>query len=281
MRCASQSAASSTALTPERPPHADTDTKSPSSSTPRATSRRSRAQLESLAELGYDGVEPFLPNYGDDPARFRRQIDAAGLACCGFHLPYDGLIADPQRFIDIAQTIGANLLIPPYLPPEARPTDAEGWRAVGHNLAKAAEPVNAAGLRLAWHNHDFEYRPLPDGTRPIDHLLEAAGPQRRLRGRLRLGHPRRRRPPRPSSAATAPACSRSRSRTPNPPAPPPKAAGPPPATASSTGTPSGRSSRKRPPITWSWSTMSPRTGARVAARSLAFARQLEAKAPIG
>ena len=31
------------------------------------------AQLEGLAELGYDGVEPFLPNYGDDPARFRRR----------------------------------------------------------------------------------------------------------------------------------------------------------------------------------------------------------------
>ena len=67
-------------------------------------------------------------------------------------------------------------MIPPYLPPEKRPTDAEGWRSVGRNLAKAAEPVNAAGLRLAWHNHDFEYRPLPDGTRPIDLLLEAAGP---------------------------------------------------------------------------------------------------------
>ena len=24
-------------------------------------------QLAGLAELGYDGVEPFLPNYGDDP----------------------------------------------------------------------------------------------------------------------------------------------------------------------------------------------------------------------
>lgn len=134
------------------------------------------SQLEGLAEMGYDGVEPFLPNYGDDPALFRRQIDAAGLACFGFHLPYDGLIADPAKWIDIARTIGSTLLIPPYLAPEARPTDAEGWRAVGLNLAKAAEPVKAAGLRLAWHNHDFEYFPLPDGTRPIDHLLDAAGP---------------------------------------------------------------------------------------------------------
>ena len=174
------------------------------------------SQLEGLAELGYDGVEPFLPNYGDDPALFRRQIDAAGLACYGFHLPYDGLIADPQRFIDIAQTIGATLLIPPYLAPEARPTAAEGWRTIGRNLAQAAEPVNAAGLRLAWHNHDFEYRPLPDGTRPIDHLLDAAGPQSATRS-TSPGSPAAAATPSPSSAATAPGCSRSRSRTRKPP----------------------------------------------------------------
>jgi sugar phosphate isomerase/epimerase len=134
------------------------------------------AQLEGLAELGYDGVEPFLPNYGDDPAGFRRRIDDAGLACYGFHLPYDGLIADPDRFIDIAHTIGAGLLIPPYLPEENRPTSPEGWRAIGRSLAAVAERVNAEGLRLAWHNHDFEYRALPDGTLPIDHLFDAAGP---------------------------------------------------------------------------------------------------------
>ena len=43
-------------------------------------------------------------------------------------------------------------------------------------LFRSAERVATEGLRLAWHNHDFEYRPLPDGTRPIDHLLDAAGP---------------------------------------------------------------------------------------------------------
>jgi sugar phosphate isomerase/epimerase len=135
------------------------------------------SQLEGLAGLGYDGVEPYLPNYQDDPAGFRRKIDAVGLGCYGFHLPYDGLIADPRRYIDIAHTIGAGLLIPPYLPEEARPKSAEGWRAIGRSLREVEERVAAAGLRLAWHNHDFEYRPLPDGTRPIDHLLDAAGPR--------------------------------------------------------------------------------------------------------
>lgn len=134
-------------------------------------------QLEGLAEIGYDAVEPWLPAYEASAADFRRKIDAAGLACYGFHLPFKGLVADPQRFIDIARTIGATLLIPPYLEPQDRPQTAEGWRAVGRALAEVREIVAREGLRLAWHNHDFEYRPLADGTRPIDHLLEAAGPQ--------------------------------------------------------------------------------------------------------
>ena len=43
------------------------------------------------------------------------------------------------------------------------------------NLAKGAESVRSAGLKIAWHNHDFEYRKLSDGSRPIDHLFAAPG----------------------------------------------------------------------------------------------------------
>ena len=68
-------------------------------------------QLEGLAAIGYDAVEPWLPAYEASAREFRRKIDDAGLACYGFHLPYKGLVADPQRFIDIAKTIGAIVLI--------------------------------------------------------------------------------------------------------------------------------------------------------------------------
>jgi sugar phosphate isomerase/epimerase len=132
-------------------------------------------QLEQLAAIGYDAVEPWLPAYGDDPQAFRRQIDAAGLACLGFHMPLSGLLEETDRFIDIAQAIGAPLMIPPWVPPEERGADAGGWRRLGESLAWAAEKVRPAGLSVAWHNHDFEYVPLADGSRPIDHLLGSAG----------------------------------------------------------------------------------------------------------
>ena len=66
------------------------------------------------------------------------------------------------------------------------------WRA-GRRSARAwpahAAALAEAGLKLAWHNHDFEYVTLPDGSRPIDHLLAAPGVS--VRAGHRLDRPRR------------------------------------------------------------------------------------------
>ncbi|MBI1774974.1 MAG: sugar phosphate isomerase/epimerase [Proteobacteria bacterium] len=133
-------------------------------------------QLETLARIGYAAVEPWLPAYDADPAEFRRQIDAAGLACFGFHMSFPGLVDEPQRFMDMARTFGASTLIVPSVPRGERVRDVDGWRRVGDGLRRGAELADAAGLRVAWHNHDFEYVRLADGKRPIDHIFEAAGP---------------------------------------------------------------------------------------------------------
>jgi sugar phosphate isomerase/epimerase len=138
--------------------------------------RPREAVLDGLAAIGYDAVEAWLPDYGDDPKGFRRGIDAAGLACLGFHMPFKGLVEETGRFIDIAHAIGDRpLMIPAFLPQRERPDDSDGWKRIGEQLGRGAEKARAAGLRVAWHNHEFEYRLLADGSRPIDHMLSAAG----------------------------------------------------------------------------------------------------------
>jgi sugar phosphate isomerase/epimerase len=72
------------------------------------------AQLPILKSMGYDAIEPWLPAYEANPTEFRQQLDDSGLACYGFHMPLAGLVEDPNRFIEIAQTLGATYLIPPY-----------------------------------------------------------------------------------------------------------------------------------------------------------------------
>lgn len=134
------------------------------------------AQLPVLKGMGYDAIEPWLPAYEADPALFRRQLDDAGLVCRGFHMPLAGLVGEPNRFIDIALTLGASVMIPPYVTAEERKPIPDYWRQLGQKLAQGADAAKPHGLKVAWHNHDFEYVPLPDGSRPIDHIFEAGGP---------------------------------------------------------------------------------------------------------
>ncbi|RYE62552.1 MAG: sugar phosphate isomerase/epimerase [Oxalobacteraceae bacterium] len=131
------------------------------------------AQLPLLKAMGYDAVEPWLPAYEADPALFRRQLDDAGLSCLGFHMPLTGLVDEPERFFDIAETLGTTLLIPPYVKPEDRGTGVGYWKSLGEQLATGATGAARRGLRVAWHNHDFEFAALEDGSRPIDHILGA------------------------------------------------------------------------------------------------------------
>jgi sugar phosphate isomerase/epimerase len=127
--------------------------------------------LEGLAAIGYDAVEPHYPLYGEDPAGYRRKVDAVGLATPTFHAPIDGVTGETQRFIDIAGVIGAQTIVIPYLVAEQRPTDIDGWKRLHDKMAVAAGKARAAGLGLGYHNHDFEYATLADGSRPIDHLI--------------------------------------------------------------------------------------------------------------
>lgn len=128
-------------------------------------------QFPLLKAMGYDAVEPWLPAYEADPALFRRQLDDAGLACLGFHMPLVGLINEPEKYFDIAETLGSDLLIPPYVKPEDRGDTVDYWKSLGDALAEGAHKASGRRLRVAWHNHDFEYARLEDGSRPIDHIL--------------------------------------------------------------------------------------------------------------
>ena len=133
------------------------------------------AQLEGLAAIGYDAVEPYSGAYGGDAGGFRKKLDAVGLACPSAHMALDTLDADRSQIVGTAQTLGVETVVLPHIAAEKRPKDAAGWKALGARLTGHAAALAEHGLKLAWHNHDFEYQRLPDGSRPIDHLIGAAG----------------------------------------------------------------------------------------------------------
>ena len=128
------------------------------------------AQLESIARHGFACVETFGPFY-DDPEATKRMLDARGLVAKSGHFSIAMLEGEPERVVRVARQLGMAFVVGPYLPPAERPTTAKEWQAVGARLVAIDSRLSSAGLRFAWHNHDFEFQPLEDGSLPIEHIL--------------------------------------------------------------------------------------------------------------
>ncbi|TSE02595.1 sugar phosphate isomerase/epimerase [Mesorhizobium intechi] len=129
--------------------------------------------LTTLGKLGYAQVEGFGGVY-ENPKAFRAELDKNRLSMPTGHFSIDALEKDFDGVRKTAEALGINLLICPYLMAEDRPSDAGGWRGFGERLAKVGEVASQAGYGFAWHNHDFEFKALADGSVPQDHILSSA-----------------------------------------------------------------------------------------------------------
>ncbi|MEV6103789.1 sugar phosphate isomerase/epimerase [Streptomyces sp. NPDC051940] len=110
-----------------------------------------KGTLEALASCGYRSVEAY--DVLDGPEEQRADLDAAGLTVCSAHVPALGERAEDA--FRGAGVLGTDTVFVPYLPPE-RFADGDGVRQVARDLNEAARRAAGHGLRLGYHNHEFE-----------------------------------------------------------------------------------------------------------------------------
>jgi sugar phosphate isomerase/epimerase len=127
-----------------------------------------------LAKAGYTAVEGYGALYADDAmvAATKEALGATGLTMPTGHFGLAMLEGEVDKVLGIAKSLNMKRLYCPHLMPDQRPTDAAGWRAFGARLEAAGKPYRAAGLGFGWHNHDFEFKALPDGSMPQDAIFE-------------------------------------------------------------------------------------------------------------
>ena len=128
------------------------------------------SQFATLARHGYTNIETFGPFY-DDVKETRRLMERHNFTCLSGHYSLAMIKEAPEKVLALAKALDNRIIVAPYLLPDERPHDRAGWEALGVRLAKAAQGFAAKGLRFAWHNHDFEFVALPDGSCPIEYLL--------------------------------------------------------------------------------------------------------------
>jgi sugar phosphate isomerase/epimerase len=100
-------------------------------------------------------------------------LDAAGLQAVSAHVSLNDLEADLPAVVQAQKILGNDMLVIPWVSEEMRGKTAASWKALGARVGRLAKRAQLAGMRLMYHNHDFEMA-IIDGRPAIDWLMEGA-----------------------------------------------------------------------------------------------------------
>lgn len=111
--------------------------------------------LKKVKAMGYDGVE-FAGLFDRKPADIKKMCEEIGLVPVSAHIPFAEMMEDPEGVISAYREIGCEQVVIPYLTEEYRP-GAERFQDVIEGAKILGEVCRKYGMKLAYHNHDFEF----------------------------------------------------------------------------------------------------------------------------
>lgn len=128
--------------------------------------------LARVAAIGYKEVE-FAGYFGRTPRQVRDLLRQYHLTSPSTHLPFESF-ENWQKSLDDSKAIGHKWVTVPWIPEEKRRT-ADDWKAIAAQFNRVGAQAKSFGLGFAYHNHDFELKPLGE-VRPLDILLGETDP---------------------------------------------------------------------------------------------------------
>jgi sugar phosphate isomerase/epimerase len=141
--------------------------------------------LAKVAQAGYKEVEPFGYSkgggfWGLDPTAFNDVLLANGLSTASGHYDMNqffgsGSTENLDFYIEAAHATGQSTIIVPAINGDFIKT-VDDFKKVAAQLNKAGELCQKAGLKLGYHNHNFEWRPV-DGTTFYDTIIDETDPK--------------------------------------------------------------------------------------------------------
>ncbi len=143
--------------------------------------------LKEVADIGYKYIESAGYNngkfYGMSPQEFKNYLNEIGLTPMSAH---QGTVTleNADKMIADVKAAGFKYFVVPVPPmglfkydPETQSLGMTGGAAnLADILNTLGEKCNKVGLKLLYHNHDFEFKKDEDGIIPIDYLLENTDP---------------------------------------------------------------------------------------------------------
>lgn len=132
-----------------------------------------KAVLKQVAEAGYAHVESFDGAkgmfWGMKHTEFKSYLSSLGMT---IHSSHCNLDADMDKKISEAAEIGMKYLIYPW---EGPAKTIDDYKKLAEGFNKKGEACKKAGLRFAFHNHDYTFRPI-NGQMAQDVLMQNTDP---------------------------------------------------------------------------------------------------------
>ena len=145
-------------------------------------------QLTLAKQAGFEWIES-VATHGLTPAQFAKALLDHGLKLSSMHASLELLETQPGHVVEACKAASCSLVIMPWLPRGELSATGAGWAAMGQRLAGIGAGLAQHGLRLGYHNHDFEFFSY-DGRSAIEWLFDAV-PASQLGWEADLGWVRR------------------------------------------------------------------------------------------
>jgi sugar phosphate isomerase/epimerase len=132
--------------------------------------------IRAVAKMGYQDVEfyaPYLEWSEDQAKQMRKLLDELGIHCYSTHNDEDSFSDSKiQKASELNKILGSRYMVLAWSDPKP---DLDGWKKVAESLNNAAEKLAPSGLKVGYHNHDAEWKPV-EGKRPIEVIASNTKP---------------------------------------------------------------------------------------------------------
>lgn len=145
-----------------------------------------KATLQAVADAGYAYVEAANYEdgkfYGMNPSEFKAFLESLGMTAKSAHMGMVTMENADQLIADV-KAAGIEYFVIPVPPMGMFTSGKEGMGMKGTAdelvtiMNTLGEKCNSAGINLLYHNHDFEFKPMADGTIIEEILLEKCNPE--------------------------------------------------------------------------------------------------------
>jgi sugar phosphate isomerase/epimerase len=130
------------------------------------------ATIRRVAEIGFTQVEPY--NFVATAQELGAALRENGLTAPSGHAPL--LSQDQDQIFAAARELGITTVIEPYIPAE-RWQSAEDVQATAALLNEAAKKGAEYGIRVGYHNHQWELESTIEGRTALEYFADLLDPE--------------------------------------------------------------------------------------------------------